>query len=122
MEYEFTVFLDLSLEHVASASKDRTRLFDGTYFKPAAETGKKLLDWLESGIDAPELLPSSEQIKKTAELVTMEQAKSLQAAAIEKYGDNHAALFAELTGYKKFGMVPAGEYERMMKAIRSDGK
>lgn len=46
MEYEFTVFLDISAEHIAIASKDRTGLFDGQYFKPHAETGKKLLAWL----------------------------------------------------------------------------
>lgn len=46
MEYEFTVFLDVSAEHIAIASKDRTGLFDGQYFKPHAETGQKLLTWL----------------------------------------------------------------------------
>jgi hypothetical protein len=51
MEYEFTVFLDLSHQHVATASKDRTRLFDGQYVKPSVETGKKLLEWLESGTE-----------------------------------------------------------------------
>lgn len=51
MEYEFTVMLDLSLSHTASASKDRTGLFDGQYFKPSMETGVKLLEWLETGVD-----------------------------------------------------------------------
>jgi hypothetical protein len=48
LEYEFTSVLDLSLEdHVASASKDRTGLFDGQYFKPSDETGQSLVKWLE---------------------------------------------------------------------------
>lgn len=51
MEYEFTVMLDLSINHTATASKDRTSLFDGQFFKPSVETGAKLLDWLETGID-----------------------------------------------------------------------
>ena len=46
MEYEFTIFLDISAEHIAIASKDRTGLFDGQYFKPHAETGQNLLAWL----------------------------------------------------------------------------
>jgi hypothetical protein len=46
MEYEFTVFLDLSIEHIAMTSKDRTGMFDGQYFKPNVETGQKLLAWL----------------------------------------------------------------------------
>jgi hypothetical protein len=50
MEYEFTVVLDLSIDgHIASASKDRTRLFDGKADIPSEKTGKELLDWLNSG-------------------------------------------------------------------------
>ncbi len=52
MEYEFTLVMDLSIEgHVATASKDRTQLFDGQHFVPAAETGETLREWLESGRD-----------------------------------------------------------------------
>jgi hypothetical protein len=50
MEYEFTVVLDLSVDgHIASASKDRTQLFDGKPFLPSEETGKQILNWLNSG-------------------------------------------------------------------------
>ncbi|MFB0847299.1 AAA family ATPase [Paenibacillus oleatilyticus] len=51
MEYEFTVMLDMAHNHVASASKDRTSLFDSQYFKPNEDMGKKLLEWLETGVD-----------------------------------------------------------------------
>lgn len=54
MEYEFTVFFDISIEHVATASKDRTSLFDQTFFKPSSDTGARLLAWLNAGADAPE--------------------------------------------------------------------
>lgn len=53
VEYEFTVVLDLAMDHTASVSKDRTSLFDGQIFKPLPDTGKALLGWLESGVDAP---------------------------------------------------------------------
>lgn len=53
--------------------------------------------------------------------VTIEQAKTLQQAAIDKYGDNHAQLFEELTGYKKFMQVPAKEYSKILAMIKSDG-
>ena len=50
LEYEFTVVFDLSIDgHVATATKDRTSLFDGNYFTPDAETGIKILEWLNSG-------------------------------------------------------------------------
>lgn len=51
MEYEFTVVLDISSEHVATSSKDRTSLFDGQFFKPSRETGQKILSWLKQGAD-----------------------------------------------------------------------
>lgn len=64
MEYEFTVMLDLSLNHTAAASKDRTSLFDGQYFKPSSETGRKLLEWLETGVDPEQQrLELLEQVK-----------------------------------------------------------
>lgn len=54
MDYEFTTVLDIDVEkHMATASKDRTGLFDGKYFVPTVETGKQLLDWLNEGVDAP---------------------------------------------------------------------
>ena len=56
MEYEFTVFMDLDHNHMATTTKDRTTLFDGKYFVPGIGTGKLLLDWLENnGKAAPEI-------------------------------------------------------------------
>ncbi len=55
LEYEFTCVLDLSVEgHVATATKDRTGLFDGSHFVPNASTGEALRDWLAGGVDAVE--------------------------------------------------------------------
>ncbi len=53
VDYEFTCVFDMSIDsHVATASKDRTRLFDGKHFTPGIETGQALMNWLETGIDA----------------------------------------------------------------------
>jgi hypothetical protein len=55
VDYEFSVVFDLSTDgHVATASKDRTGLFDGEQFTPSTETGKKLNKWLNIGIDQSE--------------------------------------------------------------------
>jgi len=51
MEYEFTVMLDVDMHHIASASKDRTSLFDGQFFKITPDTGKTLIKWLEDGVN-----------------------------------------------------------------------
>jgi hypothetical protein len=70
IEFEFSVFFDLSMEHIASTSKDRTRLFDGQYFKITQETGKTLLAWLETGAEpaaqAQDVLPNEEIEKHIA--------------------------------------------------------
>lgn len=50
-EYEQSVVLDLSLDnHLATATKDRTSLFDGATPEPISRvTGEKLLAWLNAG-------------------------------------------------------------------------
>lgn len=53
MEYEMTVFLDISLEHVASSSKDRTGIFDSKSVILSPDVGRQLKEWLETGSDAP---------------------------------------------------------------------
>lgn len=58
LEYEFTVVMDLSVEgHIASASKDRTGLFDGQYGVPSEKTGKLLKSWLDGGMPSPQQVP-----------------------------------------------------------------
>jgi hypothetical protein len=50
LDYEFTVVLDLSIDgHIATSTKDRTGIFDGEYITPSEETGRRLLEWLNSG-------------------------------------------------------------------------
>lgn len=49
IEYEFTCVLDISQDHIANSSKDRTGLYDGLFFKINPADGKKYLDWSNSG-------------------------------------------------------------------------
>ncbi|HEU5168433.1 MAG TPA: AAA family ATPase [Chitinophagaceae bacterium] len=52
LDYEFTLAFDLDIKHNATASKDRTSLFiDKPEFKITTETGKKILEWCNSGVD-----------------------------------------------------------------------
>jgi len=83
MDYEFMVVFDLSHNHYADASKDRTSLFDGVPFIPTEETGRTLLDWLLAGKDSGpsqseveniqgrELLEAAETIEELGEAWTM---------------------------------------------------
>ncbi|MBM9531343.1 AAA family ATPase [Desulfoprunum benzoelyticum] len=91
MEYEFTVVLDLSLEsHIATASKDRTSLFDGRHFVPTVDTGKELRDWLESGQD-PEEISKGLLASLKAEASGIEQVFYL-----DDWGRQHRADFDRL--------------------------
>lgn len=61
-EYEFDVVFEIAMDHNASASKDRTNMFDNQFFKVTEETGKQLHDWLNVApqediqTEAPKLL------------------------------------------------------------------
>ena len=69
MEYEFTLVLDLALDgHIATASKDRTSLFDGKHFVPEVATGQELAEWLECGRDPEEI--STEELKRLKKAVS----------------------------------------------------
>lgn len=55
-DYEFGIVFDVEMNHYATASKDRTGLFaPRAPFKINVETGKELLAWANSGIDAPKV-------------------------------------------------------------------
>ena len=53
LDFEFTTVFDLDAQHMASASKDRTSLFDGEFFRLTPEVGKRMLAWLNTGVEAP---------------------------------------------------------------------
>lgn len=80
MEYEFTVMLDVDMNHVASASKDRTSLFDGRFFKISPDTGKELLAWLEDGIEPPQVEKLSE--KQIADILIVANDCGVTSASI----------------------------------------
>jgi len=63
MEYEFTICFEMDVEHNAHATKDRTSMFDGQYFKITSDTGKKLLTWLEQGVELVKQQPAPATIQ-----------------------------------------------------------
>lgn len=92
MEYEFTIMLDVDMNHIASASKDRTSLFDGRFFKIGQDTGKELLGWLETGTDGPDVKAILAAITNAE---TLDSLKGHFTAAISMLPKHeHAALIA----------------------------
>ena len=61
MDYEFSLVFDLNNEHTVTVSKDRTSLFDGQSFTLSPEIGSKLLNWLNSGKDIPDVRELNER-------------------------------------------------------------
>ncbi len=47
-DYEFTTVLDISQNHLATVTKDRTGLFPDTPFSITTQIGERLLDWLNA--------------------------------------------------------------------------
>lgn len=97
MEYEFTVMFDIDTQHVASTSKDRTRLFDGQYFTITREQGTQLLEWLEEGEDALRTISVSqrEELLKLLTEAGLSVRKFCQKYEIDQISSLPASLFDE---------------------------
>lgn len=80
MEYEFMTFFELSYNHTCRATKDRTGLFDNMIFTPSIETGKKIKEFLDSGIDA-----ESQLVKEIEQAIQRAQSLEELKTIWEKY-------------------------------------
>ena len=111
VEYEFTTVLDIGHEtHHAIASKDRTKLFSNA--DPVVlseETGKQLLNWLDSGVD-----PLKEALKQfEADSTNAENIDDLKILFEEAWrtlrGSEHQAKAKEFYDRRKLEMDPQEE-------------
>jgi len=76
-EYEFTIVFMLDQSHSASASKDRTGIFDTLVFRPSIGTGRSIREWLESGADLkPDEDTSSPPDEMTKSQIVNEEIKN----------------------------------------------
>jgi len=111
MEYEFTVMMDISMDHIAHTTKDRTSLLDGQFFKITSETGKLLNTWLESGKDAPKLVvPAAEATvtgDKGGDVRAMLAAKP-EAEVKKVSGIIDSVKTANVAGGKRYGIKLQG--------------
>jgi hypothetical protein len=128
-EYEMTMVMDLSHDgHFATATKDRTGLFMGR--DPAVlteETGKALLNWLETGVEAqpvkePQQTTETKKIDESEiadHKAAIESAESLNALfrafsaayrAATTVKDSHAlAIFTDAKEARKATLEQYGE-------------
>lgn len=72
LDYEFTIVFDIDIKHYAVSSKDRTRMFmDKPEFIISPVTGRKILEWCNSGTtlqDAREKIKSCKSIDELKQL------------------------------------------------------
>ncbi len=72
VDYEFTLVFDIDIKHMAVASKDRTGLFiNSPEFKISAETGKRILNWCNSGVSLDNIKEAISKANDIEELRTI---------------------------------------------------
>ena len=95
VDYEFSTVFMLDETHTASATKDRTGLFDGKYFTISPETGKEIYRWLASSgssssyekpaasVQAPvKANPSSDDTEGTVTVAMVDEVVKARCAGI----------------------------------------
>lgn len=114
LEYEFTVFMDINQEHVAHITKDNTKLFDQQFIQPSQDMGVKLMQWLNTGADAPIAPPktsnapiASSKQNITSEKFVIERSKIVEMVASAKTLDDLK------TAYSRAYTMHAGKTEDM---------
>lgn len=111
-EYEFTLGFELSQEHYASASKDRTDLFaDSVPFVISAETGRKVRDWWASGATPKPILDRDEVLKDL-----FHEFKRALGNEKEKIAKSLESLSG---GYVSFQLMPTEEAYALLQRIRT---
>ena len=76
IEYDFSTIFEGDLDHYVSVSKDRTGLFVDQRFQITEDTGRQLLEWLNSAPEAePEPKPAPERAPLTSPASTDGSAK-----------------------------------------------
>jgi len=69
IDYEFTIVFDIDMKHIANISKDRTGLFMGKpEFTISSVTGKRILDWCNSGVSIESVKNDISKAKTIEEL------------------------------------------------------
>jgi len=104
IDYEFTLVLDLSRDHIAQASKDRTGLFDDRLEVPSEAMGTELAAWLGSATPEP----------PKADRAVMQDAQREQAAV--------AAAQPAPSGNGDSKLIGAAAQERLGQLILSRGR
>jgi hypothetical protein len=130
LEYEATIVFEVSDTHFARATKDRTRLFDGTLTKLTEADGKRLSEWLESGAPASPVSHGSQAPATEAPIIPPPSPEADELAAVLRqqwsqcvahYGTaaEAKARLRAAVGEKPFSMYTAEDAAKLADLITS---
>lgn len=86
MEYEFTAFIEVNVDHEAYGSKDRTSIYDQQTFVITPDVGRKYMRWLQSDV-----------VEKEPEVIATAH-KANPKESIQNVKDDVVRLLNELGG------------------------
>jgi hypothetical protein len=110
--------LDLSVDgHIASASKDRTSMLDGLYFKRGKETGKWFREWLNGKENAKSLpetpAPFKENVGLANQIYTL-----LENLGCGGYMDNYRRYVCQKYQVEKIEDLSKKQVEEQVKMLK----
>ena len=98
LSYEFTIVFDIDNKHFATASKDRTMIFEGKpQFLINTHTGKKIRDWCSSTITRDELCQKIKECNNLEELTNLYHKHPDLSKTLEKEFISKKNLYDQLT-------------------------
>ena len=118
IEYEFTVFMEMDTKHEAQVSKDRTTLFDDSFFRPSAETGKKLLAWFDSAEDAEVKQPEKHPLETVDKTPIEAEIAHMQTIDNFAHFKNYWARLIKTDTWQTF----TNDERKMLEAAKDDRK
>jgi hypothetical protein len=100
MDYEFTLVFDISVDgHIATASKDRTSIFDGQFFKIDTSIGFKLNDWLNKA-DKFDLDASIKEIEACNDIDNLKEVFTKINRIVKSYPDIDQSIVKKIISKK----------------------
>ena len=118
MEYEFTAFIEVDVDHKAYGAKDRTSMYDQKTFTITPEVGEKYMRWLNEGVDtAPEVVAMTEPSPEEAMARVKNDVFDLLG---ELGGSGNETAVAIVKQYHKSGNPNAIKDVQEMSKLRSE--
>jgi len=107
-EYELTVSLNLDRDtHTATASKDRTELFEKSDpFVITEATGKLIKDWCDKGVAPPKPVTLDEALKMVDKAKSIDKLKEIKAKLITEVLTNEEFKNKSIAKFNELNNVP----------------